>query len=89
MIFKYIFSVIMRTNSLSEKDVCNEVVFEFFLVSYQQIIESLEQSSKDKKGEFEQTTEMDLDQIWIVALKILQLFEDTINYTYPSTIVLL
>lgn len=69
------------TNSTKSTDPGNEVIFEFYLTSYQQVLEGIDTTQKD---EFDQTTEMDLDQIWIIALRILQLFEETINQTFPS-----
>ncbi|CAF0772659.1 unnamed protein product [Brachionus calyciflorus] len=73
--------VIIYTNALKKTDECNEVIFDFYLVNYQSVIDGLDPSNKN---EFDQTTEMDLDQIWLVALKILQYFEETISQTYPS-----
>lgn len=73
--------VIAYTNAMKNEDECNEVIFDFYLVSYQSVIEGLDPTNKN---DFEQTTEMDLDQIWLVALKVLQLFEESIIQTFPS-----
>jgi hypothetical protein len=64
---------------------CDEVCFEFYLISYQQILESLQESNKSNEENFEQTTSMDLDQVWVLALRVLHLFEDSITQTYPSS----
>ncbi|CAF0906963.1 unnamed protein product [Brachionus calyciflorus] len=78
---KSTWKVINYTNALKKADECNEVIFDFYLVNYQSVIDGLDPSNKN---EFDQTTEMDLDQIWLVALKILQYFEESISQTYPS-----
>lgn len=66
---------------MKNEDECNEVVFDFYLVSYQSVIDGLDPINNN---DFEQTSEMDMDQIWLVALKVLQLFEETIIHTFPS-----
>ena len=59
----------------------DEVIFEFYMVSYQHILESV-----NKSEEFEQTITMDLDQLWLLTLRVLQLFEDIIVTSYPGNI---
>lgn len=66
---------------MNSEEKCNEVIFDFYLVSYQSVIEGIDPTNR---GDFEQTTEMDLDQIWLVALKVLQIFEESISQTFPS-----
>lgn len=69
-----------------------EVTFEFYLVSYTQILESLQESNKMHKREddenFEQTTSMDLDQVWVLALRVLHIFEETILNNFPSKLLI-
>ena len=64
----------------------SEVTFEFFLLSYHKIIEQLELelNISNEQDTFDHNLTMDLDYIWMSALKILQLFEDTIQSFYPS-----
>jgi hypothetical protein len=76
--------VLIRTNLSNEKAQCNEVVFEFYLKSYQQIIESLEESNRIINENFEQTDSMDLDHLWVLALRVVELFEETTTSLYPS-----
>ena len=70
----------------------NTVVFEFYLVSFHQIQESIEQSklsessnSIEKPSAENKSYRIDsMDLIWILALRVLQLFEETITSMYPS-----
>ena len=66
----------------------DEVIFEFYLLSYTKIIEQLQLNISIKAGdpsqEFDHTLTMDLDHLWVAALKILQLFEETVSSSYPS-----
>ena len=50
------------------------------------MIESLNENKINKDEQFEQTLTMDLDQLWLLGLRVLQLFEDIINSSYPSII---
>ena len=74
-----------NTASQNADDNADEIMFEFYLVKYTQILENLEQSEKLQEENFEQTLSNDLDHVWVLALKILNIFEETINSTYPST----
>lgn len=66
---------------------CSQVTFEFYLISYHQILESIQESHKaatTRDENYEHTTSMDLDQVWVLALRVLNLFEETILSSYPS-----
>ena len=53
------------------------------MVNYQHVVDSLK-ANKNKDELFEQTLTMDLDQLWLLGLRVLQIFEDTITASYPS-----
>ena len=84
----------MYTSSVhgDSKEVKNkkeEVIFEFYLLSYSEIIKQLEIniSSKDDghfDGPFDHNLTMDLDHLWVTALKILSIFEEAIFSSYPG-----
>jgi hypothetical protein len=67
----------------------NEVIFEFYLISNEVIMDGLQQSDKLKNENFEQTLSMDLDHVWVLALRVLHLFEETINSAFPSIVIFL
>ena len=69
-----------------KKNEIDQVIFEFYIISYHQVIESLNENKINKDEQFEQTLTMDLDQLWLLGLRVLQLFEDIINSSYPSII---
>lgn len=62
----------------------NEVIFEFYLISNEVIMDGLQQSDKLKNENFEQSLSMDLDHVWVLTLRVLHLFEESINSTFPS-----
>lgn len=70
----------------------DEVTFEFYLLSYSEIVKQLEMdinvgSDEDENnGSFDHNLTMDLDHLWSSALKILGLFEEVINQSYPGKI---
>lgn len=72
-----------QANNVIEKD---RVVFELYLVSYQPLLENSTNNEMYAQDRLEQiqTSVMDCDQLWVLALKMLQLFEDTIIQSYPS-----
>jgi len=80
--------VIIHTNSTGQRKAgeTDEVTFEFYLLSYAKIIEQLELEVNlgENDEHFDHTLSMDLDHIWILALKILHMFEENINLSYPS-----
>ena len=44
----------------------NEVIFEFYLISNEVIMDGLQQSDKLKNENFEQSLSMDLDHVWVL-----------------------
>ena len=72
----------LKFETTNDETRIDEVIFEFYLVSYNNVIESLD--STKTREDFEQTLTMDLDQLWLLALRVLQLFEDIITTSYPS-----
>ena len=76
--------LLIYTNSNLQSEKCDQVVFEFYLTSYDFIFETL-----DQENEIDQTLTMDLDHIWSFSLKILNLFEESITSSYPSKMVLI
>ena len=74
--------VLIYTNI--EEDNIDEVIFEFYIINYQHVIESQSSSKNKDETAFEQTLTMDLDQLWLLGLRVLQIFEDTVNSSYPS-----
>ena len=74
----------MYTKSKKEtKPIQDELVFEFYLISYKLILEETFENQQTDQS-FEHTLSMDIDQIWPLILKILQIFEDIITKSYPS-----
>lgn len=65
--------------SKQDNETTDQVIFEFYIVSYQHVLESV-----NNVQEFEQSLTMDLDQLWLLALRVLQLFEDIIVTSYPG-----
>jgi hypothetical protein len=61
------------------------VVFEFYLINLQIIEEGFEASETFKKG-VPENVPMVLNLVWILALRIMQLFEETIHQLYPCKI---
>lgn len=88
ILFYFNLSVIIYANMNESSSKCTQVTFEFYLTSFHQILESIQESHKTQHREenFEHTTSMDLDQVWVLALHILHMFEDTILSSYPSKI---
>jgi hypothetical protein len=80
--------LIYTNSSSSENKLANEVTFEFFLISYEIIVEGLQKADKLDDDKFEHTLTMDLDQLWTLSLKILNLFEESISSSYPSNILI-
>ena len=76
----------INDNNNNNNNEIDQIVFEFYIISYHQVIESLNLNkiNKDEQQQFEQTLTMDLDQLWLLGLRVLQLFEDIINTSYPS-----
>ena len=74
-----------QANNVVKKD---RVLFEFYLVSYQPLLESSNSGEMYAQDRLEQvqTSVMDCDQLWVLALKMLHLFEETVVLSYPSNI---
>ena len=65
--------IYQNTSNENTSDELEEIIFEFYLLNYQQILDSLEQSEKLQEENFEQTLSNDLDHVWVLALKILNI----------------
>ena len=73
-----------NNNATGSNNKSTKVVFDFFLVSYDSIMERLTCYGQERDPNFEQTLQMDLDHLWNLALRVLTLFEETIISTFPS-----
>jgi hypothetical protein len=78
----------IKENKTNEK--YDEVIFEAYLISYQPLIESFQNKNNNNNNDLkfdqtEQSTSMDLDQIWVLIIRVLQIFEETLQFLVPSS----